>query len=162
LSVGKEKGEIMNTRTIEIAVGLFVAAGLAALFMLAMKVSNLANYTGDDGYVISARFDNIGGLKVRSPVSASGVRVGQVASIEYDSEGYEARVTMSIDPEYDKFPIDTAASVMTSGLLGEQFIGLQPGAEEEYLKNGSEVELTQSALVLEQIIGQFLYSQADE
>jgi phospholipid/cholesterol/gamma-HCH transport system substrate-binding protein len=152
----------MNTRTIEIAVGLFVAAGLAALFMLAMKVSNLANYTGDDGYVISARFDNIGGLKVRSPVSASGVRVGQVASIEYDSEGYEARVTMSIDPEYDKFPIDTAASVMTSGLLGEQFIGLQPGAEEEYLKNGSEVELTQSALVLEQIIGQFLYSQADE
>ncbi len=152
----------MNSRTIEIAVGLFVAAGLAALFMLAMKVSNLANYTGDDGYVISARFDNIGGLKVRSPVSASGVRVGQVVSIEYDSEGYEARVNMSIDPEYDKFPIDTAASVMTSGLLGEQFIGLQPGAEEEYLKNGSEVELTQSALVLEQIIGQFLYSQADE
>lgn len=152
----------MNTRTIEIAVGLFVAAGLAALFMLAMKVSNLANYTGDDGYVISATFDNIGGLKVRSPVSASGVRVGQVASIEYDSEGYEARVTMSIDPEYDKFPIDTAASVMTSGLLGEQFIGLQPGAEEEYLKNGSEVELTQSALVLEQIIGQFLYSQAED
>jgi phospholipid/cholesterol/gamma-HCH transport system substrate-binding protein len=152
----------MSTRTIEIAVGLFVAAGFAALFMLAMKVSNLANYTGDDGYEISARFDNIGGLKVRSPVAASGVRVGQVTGIEYDSGGYEARVTMSIDPQYDKFPTDTAASVLTSGLLGEQFIGLQPGAEEEYLMAGSEVELTQSALVLEQIVGQFLYSKADE
>ena len=152
----------MSIRTIEIAVGLFVAAGLAALFMLAMKVSNLANYTGDDGYEILARFDNIGGLKVRSPVAASGVRVGQVTGIEYDSGGYEARVTMSIDPQYDKFPTDTAASVLTSGLLGEQFIGLQPGAEEEYLMAGSEVELTQSALVLEQIVGQFLYSKADE
>jgi len=152
----------MSIRTIEIAVGLFVAAGLAALFMLAMKVSNLANYTGDDGYEISARFDNIGGLKVRSPVAASGVRVGQVVAIAYDSDGYEARVTMSIDPQYDKFPTDTAASVLTSGLLGEQFIGLQPGAEEEFLKAGGEIELTQSALVLEQIIGQFLYSMAEE
>ncbi len=152
----------MSIRTIEIAVGLFVAAGLAALFMLAMKVSNLANYTGDDGYVISARFDNIGGLKVRSPVAASGVRVGQVVDIEYDSDGYEARVSMSIDPQYDKFPIDTAASVLTSGLLGEQFIGLLPGAEEEFLQAGSEIELTQSALVLEQIVGQFLYSKAEE
>ena len=152
----------MSIRTIEIAVGLFVAAGLAALFMLAMKVSNLANYTGDDGYEISARFDNIGGLKVRSPVAASGVRVGQVVAIAYDLDGYEARVTMSIDPQYDKFPTDTAASVLTSGLLGEQFIGLQPGAEEEFLKAGSELELTQAALVLEQIIGQFLYSMAEE
>jgi len=143
-------------------VGLFVAAGIAALFMLAMKVSNLATYGGDEGYIISASFDNIGGLKERSLVSASGVRVGQVTGIEYDSGGYEARVTMSIDPQYDKFPIDTAASIMTSGLLGEQYVGLQPGAEEEYLKAGSELELTQSALVLEQIIGQFLYSKAEE
>lgn len=152
----------MSIRTVEISVGLFVAAGLAALFMLAMKVSNLTNYTGADGYTISARFDNIGGLKVRSPVAASGVRIGQVVDIEYDTEGYEARVTMSIDPQYNKFPVDTAASVLTSGLLGEQFIGLLPGAEEEYLKNGSEIELTQSALVLEQIVGQFLYSKAEE
>ena len=152
----------MSIRTVEISVGLFVAAGLAALFMLAMKVSNLATYTGDDGYMISARFDNVGGLKVRSQVAASGVRVGQVVDIAYDIEGYEARVTMSIDPQYDKFPVDTAASVLTSGLLGEQFIGLLPGAEEEYLKNGSEIELTQSALVLEQIVGQFLYSKAEE
>jgi phospholipid/cholesterol/gamma-HCH transport system substrate-binding protein len=152
----------MSTRTIEIMVGLFVAAGIAALFMLAMKVSNLATYGGGEGYIISASFDNIGGLKIRSLVSASGVRVGQVTGIEYDSDGYEARVTMSIDPQYDKFPVDTAASIMTSGLLGEQYIGLQPGAEEEYLKAGSEVELTQSALVLEQIIGQFLYNMAEE
>ncbi len=152
----------MSTRTIEIMVGVFVAAGIAALFMLAMKVSNLATYGGDEGYIISASFDNIGGLKIRSLVSASGVRVGQVTGIEYDSDGYEARVTMSIDPQYDKFPIDTAASIMTSGLLGEQYVGLQPGAEEEYLKAGSEIELTQSALVLEQIVGQFLYSKAEE
>lgn len=152
----------MNTRTIEVSVGLFVALGMAALFMLAMKVSNLATYGGGKGYIVSASFDNIGGLKVRSPVSASGVRVGQVVAIEYDSDGYEARVSLSIDPQYDKFPIDTAASIMTSGLLGEQFVGLQPGADEEYLVDGSEIELTQSALVLEQIIGQFIYNMADE
>lgn len=152
----------MNTRTIEVAVGLFVAAGVAALFMLAMKVSNLATYGGGQGYVVTATFDNIGGLRVRSPVSASGVRVGQVTAIEYDSEGYQARVSMSIDPQYDKFPTDTGASIMTSGLLGEQYVGLQPGAEEDFLVAGSEIELTQSALVLEQIIGQFLYSMADD
>jgi phospholipid/cholesterol/gamma-HCH transport system substrate-binding protein len=152
----------MNTRTIEVSVGLFVALGMAALFMLAMKVSNLATYGGGEGYVVSATFENIGGLKVRSPVSASGVRVGQVVAIEYDSDGYEARVSMSIDPQYAKFPTDTAASIMTSGLLGEQYVGLQPGAEEEYLVDGSQIELTQSALVLEQIIGQFIYNMADE
>jgi phospholipid/cholesterol/gamma-HCH transport system substrate-binding protein len=152
----------MSTRTIEIAVGLFVAMGMAALFMLAMKVSNLATYGGGEGYVITARFDNIGGLKVRSPVSASGVRVGQVVAIAYDSDGYEARVSMSIDPQYDKFPLDTAASIMTSGLLGEQFVGLQPGAEEEFLVAGGEIELTQSAMVLEQVIGQFIYNMSED
>lgn len=152
----------MNSRTLELMVGLFVAAGFAALFMLAMTVSNLASYGGDDGYTIKARFDNIGGLKARSPVSASGVRVGQVTEIQYDTEGYEAIVTMSIQPQYDKFPVDTAASILTSGLLGEQYIGLEPGAEEDYLASGAEVDITQSALVLEQIIGQFLYSKADE
>jgi phospholipid/cholesterol/gamma-HCH transport system substrate-binding protein len=152
----------MTTRTIELMVGLFVAAGLAALFMLAMSVSNLATYGNDKGYMLQARFDNIGGLKVRSQVSASGVRVGRVTGIEYDTKDYEALVTMSIDPQYNKFPTDTAASVLTSGLLGEQYIGLEPGAEEEYLKSGSVIHITQSALVLEQIIGQFLYSKVDE
>ena len=152
----------MNTRTLELMVGLFVAAGFAALFMLAMSVSNLISYGNSDGYTIQARFDNVGGLKIRSPVAVSGVRVGRVTDIQYDSEGYEAVVTLSIESQYDKFPVDTAASILTSGLLGEQFIGLEPGAEEEYLTSGAEIDITQSALILEQIIGQFLYSQADE
>lgn len=152
----------MNTRTLELLVGLFVAAGFAALFMLAMSASNLVSYGNAEGYTIKARFDNIGGLKVRSPVAASGVRIGRVTDIQYDSGGYEAIVTLSIEPQYDKFPIDTAASILTSGLLGEQYVGLEPGAEEDYLTSGDEIDITQSALVLEQIIGQFLYSKADE
>lgn len=152
----------MNSRTLELWVGLFVAAGFAALFMLAMTASNLASYGTGDSYEIKAHFDNIGGLKARSPVAASGVRIGRVTAIEYDQSGYEAVVTMSIEPQYNKFPTDTSASVLTSGLLGEQYVGLEPGAEDDYLKNGSKIEITQSALVLEQIIGQFLYSKADE
>ena len=152
----------MNSRALELAVGLFVAAGFAAMFMMAMKVSNLTSYGNEDGYSIKARFDNIGGLKVRSRVAASGVIIGRVTGIEYDQGGYEALVTMAIEPKYNKFPIDTAASVLTSGLLGEQYVGLEPGAEDAYLKNGDTIELTQSALVLEQIVGQFLYSKSDE
>jgi phospholipid/cholesterol/gamma-HCH transport system substrate-binding protein len=143
-------------------VGLFVAAAVAAFFMLALKVSNMSSYGNGDSYELIARFDNIGGLKVRSPVAAGGVRIGRVSDIQYNSETYEAVVRMSIDTRYDKFPLDTAASVLTSGLLGEQFIGLEPGAEEDFLKNGDSIDLTQSALVLEQIVGQFLYSKADE
>lgn len=152
----------MSSRRIEIMVGLFVAAAVAAFFMLALKVSNMSSYGNGDSYELIARFDNIGGLKVRSPVAAGGVRIGRVSDIQYNSETYEAVVRMSIDAKYDKFPLDTAASVLTSGLLGEQFIGLEPGAEEDFLKNGDSIDLTQSALVLEQIVGQFLYSKADE
>ena len=152
----------MSSRRIEIMVGLFVAAAVAAFFMLALKVSNMSSYGNGDSYELIARFDNIGGLKVRSPVAAGGVRIGRVSDIQYSSETYEAVVRMSIDTRYDKFPLDTAASVLTSGLLGEQFIGLEPGAEEDFLKNGDSIDLTQSALVLEQIVGQFLYSKADE
>ena len=152
----------MSSRRIEIMVGLFVAAAVAAFFMLALKVSNMSSYGNGDSYELIARFDNIGGLKVRSPVSAGGVRIGRVSDIQYNSESYEAVVRMSIDTRYNKFPLDTAASVLTSGLLGEQFIGLEPGAEEDFLKNGDSIDLTQSALVLEQIVGQFLYSKAEE
>jgi phospholipid/cholesterol/gamma-HCH transport system substrate-binding protein len=152
----------MTSRKIEIMVGLFVAAAIAAFFMLAMNVSNMSSYGGGDNYEIKARFDNIGGLKVRSPVAAGGVRIGRVTDIQYNSDTYEAVVVMTIDAQYNKFPLDTAASVYTSGLLGEQFIGFEPGAEEDYLKNGDVIDLTQSAIVLEQIIGQFLYSKADE
>ena len=153
----------MNRQTVETLVGLFVAAGFAALFMLAMQESNLASYRSDNGtYEITARFDNIGGLKIRSPVAAAGVRIGRVIDIAYDINSFEALVTLSIDKQYDTFSIDTAASVLTSGLLGEQYVGLEPGAEDEFLTQGSEIDITQSALVLEQIIGQFLYSKADE
>lgn len=152
----------MTSRKIEIMVGLFVAAAIAAFFMLAMSVSNMSSYGGGESYVIKANFDNIGGLKVRSPVAAGGVRIGRVVAIEYNSESYEAIVSMEVEAQYNKFPIDTAASILTSGLLGEQFIGFEPGAEEDYLKEGDVIDLTQSALVLEQVIGQFLYSKADE
>ncbi len=152
----------MTSRKIEILVGLFVAAAIAAFFMLAMSVSNMSSYGGGESYQLIARFDNVGGLKVRSAVAAGGVTIGRVSDIQYNSETYEAIVSMNIEAKYNKFPIDTAASILTSGLLGEQFIGFEPGAEEEYLKQGDVIDLTQSALVLEQIIGQFLYSKADE
>ena len=152
----------MTSRKIEILVGLFVAAAIAAFFMLAMSVSNMSSYTGGESYQLTARFDNVGGLKVRSAVAAGGVTIGRVSDIQYNSETYEAIVSMAIEAKYNKFPIDTAASILTSGLLGEQYVGFEPGAEEEYLKQGDVIDLTQSALVLEQIIGQFLYSKADE
>ena len=152
----------MNSRKLEIAVGVFVALSFAAFFMLALKVSNLITHESSTGYKISATFDNIGGLRERSPVAVGGVRIGKVSSIEYDNENYEAVVTMEIEPKYNRFPSDTSAGILTAGLLGEQYIGLTPGAEEEYLKDGGKIDVTQSALVLEDIIGQFLYSKADE
>ncbi|MCC6303091.1 MAG: outer membrane lipid asymmetry maintenance protein MlaD [Gammaproteobacteria bacterium] len=151
---------MINGKMVEIMVGLFVAAGIAALFMLAMKVSNLNAFSVKDGYHLKAHFDNIGGLKVQSPVSASGVRIGRVMAIEYDQDSYEAEVSMVIDPRYDRLPTDTTAGIYTSGLLGEQYISLEPGGSDTYLKDGDRLSLTQSALVLERIIGQFLFSQA--
>ena len=152
----------MKMRQLEITVGAFMAAGLVALFFLAMQVSNLANITTSEGYEITARFDNIGGLKVRSPVSMAGVRIGRVVDIEYDQKSFEAVVTMLIEPDYDQIPEDTIAKIYTSGLLGEQYVGLDPGGSMESLEQGSEIMITQSALVLEEIIGQFLFSQAEE
>lgn len=149
-------------RSIELSVGVFVGIGLAALFMLAMQASNLSSLSSDGFYEVTARFDNIGGLKVRSAVKVSGVKVGQVSSIDYDSETFEAVVTMQIDEQYNQFPRDTIASIFTSGLLGEQYIGFEPGGDEKLLANQSEIRHTQSAMVLEQIIGQFLFSKAQE
>ncbi len=152
----------MNSRLVEVAVGAFMAAGLVALFFLAMQVSNLASITTSDGYEVTARFDNIGGLKVRSPVSMAGVRIGRVVDIGYDQKSFEAVVTMQIEPAYDKIPEDTIAKIYTSGLLGEQYVGFDPGGSLENLQQGSEIMITQSALVLEEIIGQFLFSKAEE
>lgn len=145
-----------STRKIEILVGLFVAAGFAALFMLAMQVSNLSTFQTAEGYRVTAQFDNIGGLKVRSPVTVSGVRVGRVTAIRYDAESFRAEVTLTLDPEHDYFPIDTIASIYTSGLLGEQYVALEPGAELETLKDGDRVEFTQSALVLEEMVSRIM------
>lgn len=152
----------MQSRGIEILVGLFVAAGLVALFFLALQVSNLSGGGNGGGYTLSARFENIGGLKVRAPITMSGVRIGRVSSIDFDKETYEAVVDMEIEARFDTIPDDTTASIFTAGLLGEQYIGLEPGGAEEYLGEGGQIRLTQSALVLEQIIGQFLFSQASE
>lgn len=149
-------------RSIELSVGVFVGIGLAALFMLAMQASNLSSISSDGFYSVTARFDNIGGLKVRSAVKVSGVKVGQVEAIDYDSGTFEALVTMQLDEKYSSFPRDTIASIFTSGLLGEQYIGLEPGGDEKLLVHQSEISHTQSAMVLEQIIGQFLFSKAQE
>jgi len=149
-----------NTRFIEIAVGLFIAAGMAALFLLAMQVSNLSRAGSGESYTITATFENIGGLKVRSPVTVSGVRVGRVDAIDYDNEAFEAVVTLRIDKAYSSFPEDTSASIYTSGLLGEQYIGLEPGGSEANLVEGDRIQMTQSALVMEQVVGQFLYNAA--
>lgn len=150
----------MTSKGVEIGVGLFVALGLAALLMLAMKVSNLSESSVDDGYELTARFDNIGGLKVRSPVTMAGVRIGRVSEIGFDSQTYEAVVNLTIDSKYDQLPDDTSASIFTAGLLGEQYIGLEAGGSLQFLGDKDEIKLTQSAVVLEQIIGQFLYNRA--
>jgi phospholipid/cholesterol/gamma-HCH transport system substrate-binding protein len=152
---------MMQKKSTEITVGMFVAAGIAALFMLAMKVSNLAEFSEKDGYKVVAEFENIGGLKVRSAVTMAGVRVGRVANIGLDPESYNARVTLNLYSEFSNIPTDSSASIFTAGLLGEQYIGLEAGAEEEFLQDGDVLELTQSALVLEQVIGQFLFSKAE-
>jgi phospholipid/cholesterol/gamma-HCH transport system substrate-binding protein len=146
----------------EILVGAFVAAGFVALFFLAMQVSNLGAVTVGDGYTVTARFQNVGGLKVRAPVSMGGVPLGKVVGIRFDPETFDALVTLEIDRQYDKIPDDTYAKIYTAGLLGEQYVGLSPGGSEKNLTQGSEIRMTQSAIILEEVIGQFLFSKAQE
>lgn len=150
----------MQSRNLEIGVGLFVAIGVLALVMLAMQVSNVATYSGDDGYTIEAAFDNVGGLKVRAPVTMSGVTVGRVKSITFDDETYQAVVLLGINDAFRKIPTDTFANIYTAGLLGEQYVSLDPGGAEDYIGEGGVITQTQSALVLEQVIGQFLFDKA--
>ena len=147
-------------RKIEVAVGLFVAAGFAALLMLAVRVGNLTLQSDAGSYRVMARFENIGGLKVRAPVSMSGIRIGQVVALGFDSETYEAIATMEIEGRYDRVPSDSSASIFTAGLLGEQYISISPGTDEEFLAAGDEIGLTQSAMILERLIGQFLFDKA--
>lgn len=146
---------------IEIGVGILVLLSIISLFVIAMKVSNFADMAQDrPTYTLKAHFDNIGGLKVRAPVKLSGVVIGRVAGIGIDKHNYRALVTMKIDKVYP-LPLDTSASILTSGLLGDQYIGLEPGAEEDYLADGDEIEITQSALVLENLIGQLMVKLTD-
>ncbi|HYC44761.1 MAG TPA: outer membrane lipid asymmetry maintenance protein MlaD [Burkholderiales bacterium] len=152
----------MERSTLDLWVGLFVCAGIGALLILAMKVGNMASIgIGQDSYTIYANFDNIGGLKPRAPVKSAGVVVGRVASIAFDNNKFNARVALTIETKY-KFPKDTGASILTSGLLGEQYIGLEAGGDSNDLADGETLKLTQSAVVLEKLISQFLYSKAAE
>ena len=152
----------MNTRKTEILVGLFIAAGMAALFMLAMKVSNLNIYNNDAGYEISASFENVSGLKVKSPVTMAGVRIGRVSDISFDGSTFEAIVKIQIESEYNTLPKDTSASIYTAGLLGEKYIGLEPGGDDANLKDKDKLKLTQSSLVLEKLISRFVDSFVDK
>lgn len=151
----------MNRSMVDLWVGVFVAAGFAALLFLALKVGNLATFSTSDTYQVLAKFANIGGLKVRGPVKSAGVVVGRVADIRFDNETYEAIVAMTIDTAY-QFPRDTTAKILTSGILGEQYVGLEAGGDGVMLKNGDRLRLTQSAVVLENLISQFLFNKAAE
>lgn len=149
----------MARKGIETLVGLFVLLGLLGLVFLAVQAANLASFGNGKGYVVQARFDNIGGLKPRAPVRSAGVTVGRVTSITLDGRTYQGVVTMEIEPDY-RFPRDTSAKILTAGLLGDQYIGLEPGGDEKNLAAGDTITQTQSAVVLENLIGQFLFNKA--
>ena len=151
----------MNRATIDLWVGIFVAAGLAGLLFLSLKVGNLATFSTSQTYQVYAKFANIGGLKVRAPIKSAGVVVGRVLNVRFDNESYEAIVGMNLDAGY-QFPRDTTAKILTSGLLGEQYIGLEAGGDGVMLKSGDRLRLTQSAVVLENLISQFLFNKAAE
>ena len=151
----------MNRSTIDLWVGIFVVLGIGALLFLALKAGNLASFSTSEAYNVQARFANIGGLKVRAPIKSAGVVVGRVADIRFDNESYEALVSMNLDQNY-QFPRDTTAKILTSGILGEQYVGLEAGGDGVMLKHGDRLRLTQSAVVLENLISQFLFNRAAE
>lgn len=151
----------MNKTVLDLWVGIFVIAGMGALLFLALKVGSMNAVKASEGYEVVAAFDNIGGLKARAPVKSAGVVVGRVSDISFDSQAYEALVTLRIDKRY-AFPKDTSAAILTSGLLGEQYIGIEAGGDSVKLKDKDRIKITQSAVVLENLIGQFLYGKAQE
>ena len=151
----------MKKQSLDIWVGLFVAMGLLALLFLALKAGNMSAFTFEPTYQVTARFDNIGGLKARAPVKSAGVVVGRVTEIRFDDQTYQATVVMTLETRY-RFPKDSSAKILTSGLLGEQYIGLEAGGDENMIAQGSKLTQTQSAIVLENLISQFLYSKASD
>lgn len=148
--------------SVDFVTGLFVLLGLGAMFWLTVETSNYKAYKTTEGYTVTARFSNIGSLKVRAPVTMAGVTVGRVVRIDFDKQRYQALVTMRINPNYDNIPADTSASIQTAGLLGEKFIGLEPGADVEFLADGSTITFTQSAIVLENLVSKYLFNKAEE
>lgn len=151
----------MQRKSLDLWVGLFVLLGAAAVFFLAMKAGNMSSFSFENTYPVLTKFDDIGGLKPRAPVKSAGVVVGRVGDIAFDDKSFQAAVTLNIDSRY-KFPKDTSAKILTSGLLGEQYIGLAPGGDTVNLAAGDKIKMTQSAIVLESLISQFLYSKAAE
>jgi phospholipid/cholesterol/gamma-HCH transport system substrate-binding protein len=149
----------MQRATLDLWVGIFVVVGIAAILFLALKVGNMGTFDSAQTYVVKASFDNIGGLKVRAPVKSAGVVVGRVSDVSFDSAAYEAVVSLTLDARY-KFPRDTSAAIMTAGLLGEQYIALDAGGDDKMLAQGDAIKLTQGAVVLENLIGQFLFNRA--
>ena len=152
---------MLSRKALDLLVGAFVLLGMAAVLFLALRVASSSTFNNGATYTVTARFENIGGLKVRAPVKSAGVVVGRVAAIQFDNETFEAAVVMRVDQQF-KFPKDTAAKILTSGLLGEQYVGLVAGGDMTNLNNGDKIKMTQSAVVLETLIGQFLYSKAAE
>ncbi len=150
----------MNTRRTEISVGIFLIAGIAALVLLALKVSNISETRISNTYQLTARFDDIGGLKVRSPIRMGGVLIGRISNISLDKQYLMPVVTLSIFNEHNNLPSETSASILTAGLLGEQYMALSPGGDDEILRDGDEIEDTQSALIIEELIGQFLFNDS--
>lgn len=150
-----------NKGILEFWVGLFVMAGIAALGFLAFQVGSFSGGEFKETYTVTAKFNNVGGLTNKAPVNMAGVRIGRVSAIRIDPNNYSAVVEMSIDSQYDNLPLDTSASIRTQGLLGAQYVGLEPGGDDIYLKAGDEITLTQSAVVLEQLISQMLFSKAE-
>ncbi len=149
----------MQNKSLDFWVGLFVVMGVAALLFLALKVGNMSSLSLSSSYVVSTKFDNIGGLKPRAPVKSAGVVVGRVEDIQFDDKTFQAVVTLQLDKRY-QFPKDSSAKILTSGLLGEQYIGLEAGGDLNNLVAGDKIKMTQSAVVLENLISQFLFSKA--
>jgi phospholipid/cholesterol/gamma-HCH transport system substrate-binding protein len=148
---------MQQTRSIELGTGLFVLLGLAALFFLTTQTTGSETFSGGETFKVMARFQNVGNLKTRAPVAMSGVTIGRVTSIQFDPERLDAEVTFVIDRKYDQIPDDSDAAILTSGLLGSQYIGLQAGGSDTYLQDGSEIMFTQSAVVLENLISKYLF-----
>jgi len=153
---------MQQTRSVELGTGLFVLLGLAALFFLTTQTTGSDTFSGSDTFKVSARFDNVGSLKNRAPVAMSGVTIGRVTSVRFDPEQLNAEVIFEIDRKYNQIPDDSDASILTAGLLGSQYIGLQAGGSDLYLEEGSEIMFTQSAIVIENLISKYLFSQGGD